>query len=75
MRSHHWTTRLAFLIGAVMFARLELSMVNGGYALKGAAWLAALLAALRIASLMRPRRAQIDFNEGPEGYHQLGLHS
>lgn len=66
---------IAFVIGAVMFARLELAMLAGDFAVKGSLALAILLIALRVISTRRPRVAQIDFNEGPPGLHSLGLHN
>jgi hypothetical protein len=66
---------MAFLLGASIFARLELAMLSGGAMVKGSVFLVALLMALRIAAVLRPRQARIDFNEGPDGFHQLGLHS
>lgn len=66
---------IAFLIGAVMFARLELAMLAGAFAVKGGVALSSLWIALRVISTRRPRIAQIDFNEGPAALHQLGLHN
>jgi hypothetical protein len=66
---------LMFLIGASLFARLELAILTGGYAVAGIALLAAILIALRIVSALRPRVADIDFNEAPVTLHQLGLHN
>ena len=65
---------LAFLIGASLFARLELAILTGGYAVAGVALLAAILVALRIVSALRPRVADIDFNEAPVSLNELGLH-
>lgn len=66
---------LAFLIGASLFARVEFAMLTGSVMLKGSVALAGLLVVLRILSLIRTRSAHIDFNEGPDGFHQLGLHN
>ncbi|MEP6783812.1 MAG: hypothetical protein ABI983_09085 [Acidobacteriota bacterium] len=66
---------LAFLIGASLFARVELAMLTGRAGVKAAIALAGLLVALRLISIMRARSAHIDFNEGPDGFHQLGLHN
>ena len=65
---------MAFLIGAAVFARVELGILTGGYAVAGVAALAAIWIALRIASALRPRVADVDFNEAPVSLHQLGLH-
>ena len=66
---------LVFLIGASLFARLELAILTGSYSVAGVAALAAMFVALRIASALRPRVADIDFNEAPVSLQQLGLHS
>ena len=65
---------LAFLLGANLFAGLELSMLKGTNTLTGVVVLVVLFGGMRIAS-MRRRDPQIDFNEGPETYNQLGLHN
>ena len=65
---------IAFLIGANLFGRLELSMLRSGNALLGVGLLAVMFGVLRIAS-MRRRDPQMDFNEGPEALNQLGLHT
>jgi hypothetical protein len=65
---------LMFLIGATLFSRLELAVLTGSLAVKGSLALIGLLVVLRIMSLTRHRTAAIDFNEGPEGFHELGLH-
>jgi len=64
-----------FLVGAALFARLELAILSGGYAIAGVVMLAAILLALRIASSLRPRVADIDFNEAPVSFSELRLHS
>lgn len=66
---------IVFLIGATLFARLELAMLAGGFATIGGVALAILLVSLRVIARRRPRIAQIDFNEGPAALHQLGLHN
>jgi hypothetical protein len=66
---------IGFLIGATLFAQLELRMLAGGFAVKGGVGLAILFIVLRVISMRRTRSAQIDFNEGPPGLHSLGLHS
>jgi hypothetical protein len=65
---------LAFLIGANLFARLELSMLSGANTIAGAVLLVVLFGGLRVASIRR-RDPQMDFNEGPETFSQLGLHN
>ena len=66
---------MAFLIGASLFAKLELAILTGNYAVAGVGALAAILISLRIASALRPRVADIDFNEAPVSLSELGLHS
>ena len=66
---------IAFIIGAAQFARLELAMLRGGFAVNGGVALAILLVALRVISMRRTRITRIDFNEGPAALHSLGLHS
>jgi len=65
---------LAFLLGANLFARLELSMLRGTNTVAGVVVLAVLFGGLRVASIRR-RDPQMDFNEGPETFSQLGLHN
>jgi hypothetical protein len=65
---------IAFLAGASLFGRLQLSMLRGESALAGAVLLLVVFGGLRIAS-MRRRDPQMDFNEGPETFNQLGLHT
>ena len=65
---------LAFFIGANVFARLELSILNGENIFRNLALLAVLYGGLRLASRRR-REPQIDFNEGPETFSQLSLHN
>jgi hypothetical protein len=64
---------LAFLIGAALFARLELGIVSGTSVPMGVAILAVLLIALRVLSAIRHRTADIDFNEPPATIYQLSL--
>jgi hypothetical protein len=66
---------LAFILGAAIFARIEFAMLMGRGTVKAGIALGGLLVGLRIVSMLRRRSAHIDFNEGPEGFHQLGLHT
>jgi len=66
---------LAFLIGAALYARLELGILTGSYPVAGVATLATIYLALRIASTFRKRIADIDFNEAPVSLSELGLHN
>jgi hypothetical protein len=65
----------AFLIGAMMFARLEYAIVTGVFTWPGLAGLVLLLISLRVASSRRRRVAQVDFDETPVTLQQLGLHT
>lgn len=64
----------AFLIGALMFARLQLAILGGTFTFQGFAGLLLLLVSLRFASSHRRRVAQVDFDEVPVTLQQLGLH-
>lgn len=63
---------IAFLIGANIFARMELAIINGSIGFVG--FLLLLLGGLRIASWLR-RDPLVDFEEGPETFSQLSLHN
>ena len=65
----------AFLIGAAMFARLELAILSGAFTVQGIAGLLLLLVSLRVVSARRVRKGQVDFEEVPITLQQLGLHS
>lgn len=64
---------IAFLIGASLFARLELAVVRNSGVLTGVAVLTIILIAFRVIAATRHRASEIDFNEPPETYQQLGL--
>lgn len=64
-----------FLIGATMFARLELNILTGARTFLGVMGLVMLFVSLKVMTSRRRRVADVDFNEGPEGYQRLGLHS
>lgn len=65
----------AFLIGAVMFARLQLAILSGVFTWPGLTGLVLLLISLRVVSSRRRRVAQVDFDETPVTFQQLGLHT
>jgi hypothetical protein len=65
---------LAFLIGANVFARMELSIINGVNVTRNVLFLLVVLGGLRIASMLR-RDPLVDFDEGPETFSQLSLHN
>lgn len=64
---------IAFFVGANLFARLQLSMLQGTAVVSGAVLLLVLFGGLRVASITR-RDPRVDFDEGPDGFNQLGLH-
>jgi hypothetical protein len=64
----------AFFIGANVFARLELWILDGSYVVRNLLLLLVVFGGLRIASMMR-RDPLVDFDEGPETFSQLGLHN
>ena len=65
---------IAFFVGANVFARLELSTINGANVFRNVIFLLAIFGGLRVASAMR-RDPLVDFDEGPETFSQLGLHN
>lgn len=65
---------IGFLLGAALFARLELAIITGANAPAALITLGVIFVALKIASA-RQRDVAIDFDEGPEGFNQLGLHT
>ncbi len=65
----------AFLIGATLFAQLQLAILNGSFTVPGITGLVLLLASLRVASTRRIRKASVDFEEMPVTLQQLGLHT
>jgi hypothetical protein len=66
---------MAFLIGAALFAQIELAILTGTHAVAWSAALASVFLILRILSWLRPRVVDIDFNEAPATLQNLGLHS
>ncbi len=64
---------IAFVIGASLFARLELAIVSGANAPMGMAILVVTLIASRVWSATRHRTAEVDFNEPPATIYQLRL--
>lgn len=63
---------LAFLIGANLFARLELAILNGSNVVRNVLFLAAILGGLRIVSAFQ-REPLVDFDEGPASFAELRL--
>ncbi|HEX6163114.1 MAG TPA: hypothetical protein VFZ31_07105 [Vicinamibacterales bacterium] len=65
---------LAFFVGANIFARIELWTLDGSNVVRNVVLLLAIYGGLRIASMLR-RDPLVDFDEGPETFNQLGLHT
>jgi hypothetical protein len=65
---------LAFLIGANLFARMELAVINGSNVIRNVLFLLVVLGGLQIASRLR-RVPLVDFDEAPETFSQLSLHN
>ena len=65
---------LAFLIGANVFARIELAIISGSNVTRNVVFLLVVLGGLRIASWLR-RDPLVDFDELPDTFNQLGLHT
>jgi hypothetical protein len=63
---------IAFVAGASIFARLQLAALNTG-ALRLLVTLAVGFVILRLMSILRVRRAQVDFDEAPVTFQRLGL--
>jgi hypothetical protein len=65
---------LAFILGASLFARLQLAILAGTFTIGGLTLLLIVFAGLRVATL-RGGQPAIDFDESPASFHQLGLHN
>ena len=65
---------VAFLLGANIFARMELAIINGSNVIRYVVFLLVVLGGLRLASRLR-RAPLVDFDEGPETFSQLSLHN
>lgn len=65
---------VAFLVGANMFARMELAVINGEHVIRNIAFLLVLLTGSRLAARFR-NEPIVDFDEGPETFSQLSLHN
>jgi len=63
-----------FLIGAAQFAQFELAILTGDGRMTRMLLLLAVLAGLRFASTRRRIAADVDFDEMPVTYQQLGLY-
>lgn len=65
---------IAFVIGAMTFARMQNSALQSGNATRVLVTLAAAFAILRLMSIKRGR-LQVEFDEAPATLQQLGLYS
>ena len=66
---------VAFVIGAVNFARMQVQAIAGGDPTRILVTLAVLFVVLRVASLRRVRRPLVEFDEAPSTFQRLGLHT
>ncbi|HJU42308.1 MAG TPA: hypothetical protein VJ691_05815 [Vicinamibacterales bacterium] len=66
---------LAFLIGAVNFARMQVDAIVTGDPTRILITLAVLFVVLRVMSLRRVRRPLVEFDEAPSSFQRLGLHT
>jgi hypothetical protein len=66
---------IAFFIGASQFARMQNDALLNGNPISALITLAILFAILRVWSLTRARRPNVEFDEAPASYQRLGLDS
>jgi hypothetical protein len=66
---------LMFMVGAINFARLQVSAITSGDVTRILMTLGILFVVFRVASLRRVRRPLVEFDEAPSTYQQLGLHT
>lgn len=64
---------IAFFIGAAQFARMQNNALLSGNPIRVLITLAILFAILRVWSMKRARRRDIEFHEAPASYQTLGL--
>ena len=65
---------IAFVVGALNFARMEHTALQGGAA-RVLITLAVLFVILRVMSLRRARLPYVEFDEVPATFQRLGLHT
>ena len=66
---------VAFLVGAVNFARMQVQALATGDPTLILTTLAVLFVVLRVVSLRRVRRPLVEFDEAPSSFQRLGLHT
>jgi hypothetical protein len=66
---------IAFIVGAVNFARLQHAALLGGGALRAVVVLSAAYGILKLMSVKRERLPRVEFDEAPATYQRLGLNS
>ncbi len=66
---------IMFIVGAVNFARMQVSAITSGDVTRILVTLGILFVVFRVASLRRVRRPLVEFDEAPSTYQQLGLHT
>jgi hypothetical protein len=66
---------LMFMVGAINFARMQVTAIATGDPSRLLITLGILFVVLRVMSLRRVRRPLVEFDEAPRTYQQLGLHT
>ena len=66
---------LLFMVGAISFARMQVTAIASGDPTRILMTLAILFVVLRVMTLRRVRRPLVEFDEAPSTYQQLGLHT
>ena len=66
---------IAFMVGALSFARMEYAALQGGGMLRAVIVLSAAFGILRVMSVKRARLPRVEFDEAPATYQRLGLHT
>jgi hypothetical protein len=64
---------VAFVIGAMIFARMQFDALRGSGAVGTVTTLVVVYVILRLSSVMRRRLPHIDFDEAPATFQRLGL--
>ena len=66
---------LMFMVGALNFARMQVTAIASGDPTRLLITLGILFVVLRVMALRRVRRPLVEFDEAPSTYQQLGLHT
>lgn len=66
---------IAFMVGALSFARMQYAALQGEGALRAVVVLSAAFVILRVMSVKRERLPHVEFDEAPATYQRLGLNS